>query len=160
MVMSVLYVDPSCTQTTSGIEITLARLPMTTGFCFRQAKNLENYFFFARIASKEFDSNLYFKKVSCLLLVEVVFWIYCDVWGKWYVNRTSSFGMKRWRGVRDGEIKTKSSVCLLLHTHTWGRRSRHTLQLVIDVLLQSWKREIDKLVVLYFSTRVYLCIIV
>ena len=30
----------------SGIEITLARLPMATGFCFGRAENLENYLFF------------------------------------------------------------------------------------------------------------------
>ena len=57
----------------AGIEITLARSPMTTRFCFGRAENLENNFFFARMASEEFDSNLYFKKVSCLLWVEVVF---------------------------------------------------------------------------------------
>ena len=68
--------------------------------------------------------------------------------------------MKRWRGVRDGEIKTKSSVYLLLHAHTWDRRSRHTLQLVIGVLLQKLKKEIDKPVVFYFSTRIYPCKIV
>ena len=59
--------------TNTGIEITLARSPMATGFCFGRAENLENYCFFARMASEEFDPNLYFKKVSCLLLVEVVF---------------------------------------------------------------------------------------
>ena len=48
--------------------------------------------------------------------------------------------MKRWRGVRDGEIKTKASVCLLPNAHTWCRRSRQTLQLVIGVLLQRWKK--------------------
>ena len=45
---------------------------MATGFCFGRAENLENYFFFARMASEEFDPKLYFKKVSCLLLVEIV----------------------------------------------------------------------------------------
>ena len=49
--------------------------------------------------------------------------------------------MKHLHGVHDGEIKSlksKSSVCLLLHTHAWDRRSRYTLhvQLVISVLLQ------------------------
>ena len=60
----------------SGIEITLAQSPVATGFCFGRAENLENYLLFARMASEEFDLNLYFKKVSCLLLdllVEVVF---------------------------------------------------------------------------------------
>ena len=57
--------------------------------------------------------------------------------------------MKRWRRVRDGEIKTKSSVCLLLHAHTLGRRSRHSLQLVIGLLFQLWKKDIDKLVVFF-----------
>ena len=51
----------------------LARSPMATGFCFGRAENLEITFFFARMASEEFGPNLYFKKVSCLLLVEVVF---------------------------------------------------------------------------------------
>ena len=58
-----------------GIQMTLARSPVATGFCFGRAENLENYLLFARMASKEFDLNLYFKKVSCLLLdllVEVV----------------------------------------------------------------------------------------
>ena len=144
----------------AGIVITLARSPMVTRFCFGWVENSENYFFFARIMSKEFDPNLYFKKVSCLLLVEVVFWFCCDVWGKWYLNRRSSFGIKRWHGMRDSKIKIKSSVCLLLHTHTWGRCSRHTLQLVIGVLLHKWKNKINKLVVFYFSTRIYPCIIV
>ena len=31
----------------TGIEITLARSPMATGFCFGRAENLENYCFFA-----------------------------------------------------------------------------------------------------------------
>ena len=53
----------------SGIEIMLARSPMGTGFCFGRAENLENYFFIARMASEEFDPNLYFKK--CL----VCFWL-------------------------------------------------------------------------------------
>ena len=42
---------------------------MATGFCFGRAENLQNYFFFARMASEEFDPNLYFKK--CL----VCFWL-------------------------------------------------------------------------------------
>ena len=58
---------------TTGIEMTLARSPMATKFCFGRAENLENYLFFARMANEEFDPNLYIKKVSCLLLVEVVF---------------------------------------------------------------------------------------
>ena len=29
----------------AGIEITLARSPMATGFCFGRAENLDNYFF-------------------------------------------------------------------------------------------------------------------
>ena len=57
----------------AGIEITLARSPMATGFYFGRAENLGNYFVFAGMASEEFDPNLYFKKVSCLLLVEVIF---------------------------------------------------------------------------------------
>ena len=57
----------------TGIEIMLARSPMVTGFCFGRAENLENYFSFARMASEEFDPNTYFKKVSCLVLVEVIF---------------------------------------------------------------------------------------
>ena len=52
------------------IAITLSRSPMATRFCFGQA---ENYLFFARMMSEEFDPNLYIKKVSCLLLVEGVF---------------------------------------------------------------------------------------
>ena len=55
------------------IAITLSQSPMATKFCFGQAENLENYFFFARMTSEEFDPNLYIKKVSCLLLVEGVF---------------------------------------------------------------------------------------
>ena len=58
---------------TAGIEITLARSPLATGLCFGGAQNLEYYFSFARMASEEFDPKLYFKRVSCLLLVEVVF---------------------------------------------------------------------------------------
>ena len=45
---------------------------MATGFCFgrtHRAENLENYFFFARMASEQFDLNLYFK--TCL----VCFWL-------------------------------------------------------------------------------------
>ena len=57
----------------SGIEITLAQLPMATKFCLGRAENLENYCFFARMVSEEFDPNLNFIKVSCLLLVKVVF---------------------------------------------------------------------------------------
>ena len=45
----------------AGIEITLARSPIATGFCFGRAENLENYFFFTRMTSEEFDPNLYFK---------------------------------------------------------------------------------------------------
>ena len=119
-----LFSFPKCL---SGIEITLARSPMATKFCFGRAENLENYLFFARMASEVFDPNLYFKKVSCLLLVEVAFDFAVMSEEKRYVNRRSSFGIKRWRGVHDGEIKTKSSVCLLLHAHTWGRRSWHIL---------------------------------
>ena len=44
----------------TGTEITLARSPVATGFCFGRAENLENYFVFARMASEEFDLNLYF----------------------------------------------------------------------------------------------------
>ena len=114
---------------TTGIEIMLTRSPMATGFCFGRAENLENYSFFARILICTLKSVLSAFGWNCL-------WFCCDVWGKRYVNRRISFGMKRWRGVHDGEIKTKSSVCLLLHVHTWGHRSWHTLQLVIGVLLQ------------------------
>ena len=79
----------------AGIEITLARSPMATGFCFGRAENLENLILvFCPNGERGIDPNLYFKKVSCLLLVEVVFWFCCDIWGKWYVNRRSSFGMK------------------------------------------------------------------
>ena len=45
---------------------------MATGLCFSRAENLENYYFFARMASEEFDLyNQYFKKVSCLLLFKL-----------------------------------------------------------------------------------------
>ena len=113
---------------------------MATGFCFGRAENLENYFNFTQMASDEFDPNLYFKNVSCLLWLKLSSeFAVMSAQGKQYklyVNRSSSFGMKRWRGMHDGEIKTKSSVCLLLHRHTWGYHSQHTLQLVISVLLQ------------------------
>ena len=55
----------------AGIEIKLARSPVATGFCFGRAENLESYFYFARMASEEYDPNLYFKNVSCLLWLKL-----------------------------------------------------------------------------------------
>ena len=43
------------------------------------------------------------KKVSCLLLVEVVSWFCCDVWTWSEENDIYYVGMKRWRGARDGD---------------------------------------------------------
>ena len=136
----------------TGIEITLTRSLMATGFCFGRAENLENYFFFARMASEEFDLNLYFKKSvlsafgwSCLVLLSD------------FAVRHEALARRAWQ--RD---KNKASDCLLLNAHSWGRRSRHTLQLVFGVLLQRWK-ERDRQpcwIFFYFSTHIYPCIIV
>ena len=50
----------------AGIEITLARSPMVTGFGLGRVELIENHLFFTRLASEEFVSST--SNVTCLLL--------------------------------------------------------------------------------------------
>ena len=70
------------TVTHAGIEITLTRSPMATGFSFGRAENLENYSFFAQMVSEEFDPNLYLRK--CL----VCFWLKLSLILLWWLRKT------------------------------------------------------------------------
>ena len=81
----------------AGIEITLTPIANGNWILLRASRKFGKFntvLVFCPNGEQGIDPNLYFKKVSCLLLVEVVFWFCCDIWGKWYVNRRSSFGMK------------------------------------------------------------------